>query len=144
MTPRLCNLYVRSGHAFVVPMSRTVDGFWIANDECLIADPASDEQLADRVRDSLARSGSEVTTPPRDAPRGEALLRAAGVRSRGEFSKGGTRGVSIHAVGDTITLTPMHNRSPGSGFDHLVDRSTVVEDPTVLGKALRDALAAAT
>ncbi|MBY5162885.1 hypothetical protein [Salsipaludibacter albus] len=52
--------------------------------------------------------------------------------------------MSIHAVGDTITLTPMHNRSPGSGFEHLVDLSRVVSDPTVLGKALRDALAAAT
>lgn len=145
MTERLASVDKYEDLYIVTTMSRTRDGFWIADGRPeRVPATATAEQLGARVRRALDRSRVGVNTPPRDFSPAQPLLDMLDLPNYGAFMRRAS-GVEVFAEdtsnGQVIEITPQRNAGPREGFQPLEDqtRRIIYGSPRGLGAEVLDA-----
>jgi hypothetical protein len=132
-------VYRRDGRLLIAPYYAT-DGPWRQGYPAMVmpADAAAAEVGA-AVRFALERSAAGP--PGSRTPARPLLLRAAGARGEGQFTRG-AEAVDVQLEGRSVRVTPMRNLGADMGFDFRTDTEVVLEDPDALtlGGAVRRAL----
>ena len=137
--------HLREGVIYVETMSRTDTGLWIGGGGVSpVPADAQPEVLGDALLGALDRSRWGVPHPSRDElEQGvRPLLRAAGVRSYGQMTRG-CRYMSVYRIGIRVTITPYRNLGPRGGFEPIDSESELLSsnDPATVGRAAGAAFA---
>jgi hypothetical protein len=142
ITPSEAVVYERKGRLFLSASAETVDGIVLESHPLVDLGDQPGERILGTMLDAVLKCGvTGLGTPGRDEYPAPALPRLAGTKSYTEFMSG-TRSVTVTREWDEVTLTPMHNAGPRSGFEFLQEHRQVLNapDPLKLAQALREAL----
>lgn len=132
-------VYKGKAAMFVVPISRTTDGFWTGDGtfrELPVSSPAS--AVGDALLEALGQSKVDVETPPRSAfaERLRPLVTAARVANWASFART-AKNVDACLRGGVLTLTPGSYLGRGA-FEPVPERTVNIApwDATEVGLTL--------
>ncbi len=117
---KLATIYQRKGSLFVSASHKTEAGFWVADAEVKIVDPADEFGLKKAIDNALARSLEGVPTPARDANLTASLLNAANVSSWDTFSKM-AKCVDVFATESLFEITPYQSVGGSGGYKPMTE-----------------------
>ena len=104
--------YLRKGKIFIGSYSKTSTGLWVFSGPVCTINEDHINELGQKIRDALNRSGREVVRHPANQEEWKAvqapMLEAAGVKTWAAFAKG-AKAVGLESDGATVKMEPSSN-----------------------------------